>query len=244
MSRIARQGASLLAVAVALVLIPIGVSTAWFALSAPTHAPGPATELRVALLRAGLGAEALAAAGLSAQETSAVTSAFSSAMASQPGALAHADDAFAAARAARDSLQRKVRSGLATEQEIADLASAKSAFSSAESARDHLIDGLFEDATAGLANAKVALLATIRSNAEHELPVEFLVKTRSESEWVALRNALSNERITAKYGDAPNAQMQAALTAWRSDATVAAAKSACNANLATIESTWSAATGG
>ena len=244
MTRGARHGASLLAVAAALVLIPIGFGTAWFALRAPASAAGPVTDLRVALLRAGLGAEALAAAGLGAQETSAVTSAFSSAVASQPGALAHADEAFAAARAARDSLQRKVRSGLATEQEIADLVSAKSALSAAESARDHLLEGLFEDATAGLANAKVALLSTIRSNAEHELPVEFLVKTRSESEWVALRNALSNERISAKYGDAPNAQMQAALTAWRSDAIVAAAKSACNANLASVASTWSAATGG
>jgi len=244
MSRIARQGASLLAVAVALVLIPVGISTAWLAMRAPVLAAGPDTELRVALLRAGLGAEALAAAGLSAQEASTMVGAFSSAMASQPGALEHADSDYAAARVAKDHLQRKVRSGLATPQEVTDLAAAKAALATAEATRQQVFDGWFAAATQGLADAKVTRLVRIQANADWKLPVELLVSDRDQAEWVAIRKALANERICAEYGQDPNPQMQAALATWRAEAPVAAAKSACDANLGGVQAAWDAATGG
>jgi hypothetical protein len=84
----------------------------------------------------------------------------------------------------------------------------------------------------------------LRTNAAHELPVEFLVKERSEAEWVAIRKALNNERICAKYGDDPDPAKQAALSTWKSDAAVAAAKSACTTGLASVQDAWNAATGG
>jgi len=241
MKRLSRTGTSLLA-ALALVLFPIGLGAAWLALRAPPT--GPTTELRTALLRSGLGAEALAASGASAQETSAVVAAFASAMASQPGALKQADAQYAAARVTKDELERKVRSGLATQQEVADLASAKSALTSAEAARKHLLDGWFEDATANLGTAKVATLNAIQANGGWELPVEFLVKQRDQQEWVAIKKALANERIAPKYGDPPDPTQQASLATWRSDASVAAAKTASASGLASVQDAWDAATGG
>lgn len=243
MSRNARRGASLI-VALALVFVPVGVGAAWFALRAPAQGVGPNADLRVALLRSGLGAEALAAAGLSAQETSSVVSAFSSAMSSQPGALEQADASYASARASKDALERKVRSGLATEQEVADLASATTALTSADASRAHVLDGWFHAATTNLAAGKVTALSTIQANASWKLPTQYLVKDRDQAEWVAIRKALNNERICAKYEDEPNSDMQAALSSWRADANVAAAKSALDTNLSAVQSAWDSATGG
>jgi len=242
MSRISSRGASL--IAMLLVFVPVCLGAAWFAMRAPTSAAAPNTDVRAALLRAGLGAEALAAAGLSEQEASTMVGAFSSAMASQPGALEHADGDYAAARVAKDQLQRKVRSGLATPQDVADLAAAKAALASAEATRQHVLDGWFAVATQGLADTKVTRLSQIQANADWKLPVEFLVEGRDQAEWVAIRKALANERICAKYDQDPNPQMQAALATWRAEAPVAAAKSAYDANLAGVQVAWDAATDG
>jgi hypothetical protein len=243
MSRAAKRGASLIALALALVALPFGVGAAWFALRA-APATGPVTELRTALLRCGLGAEALAAAGCTAQETSALVDAFSEAMASQPSALEQKDAAYASARVTKEELERKVATGLATPEQITALGTAKSTLASAESARAQLLNGFFEGATAHLSAAKIATLSMLRANAAHELPIEFLVKERSQAEWLAIRKALNNERICAKYGDPPDAAKQAALATWKSDATVSAAKSACTSGLASVQDAWDAATGG
>jgi hypothetical protein len=242
MSRISSRGASL--IAMLLVFVPVCLGAAWFAMRAPASAAGHVAEVRAALLRAGLGADALAAAGLSAQEANALVDAFSSAMALQPGALEQADSDYAAARVAKDQLQRKVRSGLASSEEVDALAKTKISLASAEATRQHVLDGWFKQATAKLAEAKVARLIQIQANADWKLPVAFMIRARDQAEWVAIRKALANERICAEYDQDPNPQMQSALATWRAEAPVAAAKSAYDANLAGVQVAWDAATGG
>ena len=107
-----------------------------------------------------------------------------------------------------------------------------------------MLDGLFDDATSSLAQAKIAALATIRSNRDQELPVEFLAKSREHTEWHALRKALNNERICAKIGDDPDQSMQSALATWRSEESCAAAKSACDTNGDAVKSAWDSAVSG
>ena len=243
MSRADKRGASLIALAFALVALPFGLGAAWFAF-AGSQPEGPETALRVALLRCGLGAEALAAAACTAQETTALVEAFDDAAAAQPGVLAQKDAACATARVAKEELERKVASGLATPEQVAALASAKTTLASAESSRTQFLDGLYADATEHLAAGKVATLSMLRTNASHDLPVEFLVKERNQAEWVGIRKALNNERICAKYGDPPDPAKQAALAGWNTDAAVAAAKSASTTGLASVQDAWIAATGG
>ncbi len=244
MTRFARTGASLLGVAIVLILVPIAARLAWLALSPPVSAPAPTPELRAALIRAGLDAEALAAAGVSSQEATALVSAFSTAMAAEPGRLANADSAYASARVSADALQRKVASGLATQNELTAYGTAKASLASAEAERADVLADWAAAATGGLSPAKVATLAKLRANRHWQLPVEFLVKDRAETEWVAVRKALNNERIAPKYGDLPNAAQQAALATWRADPTVATAKASSDLGLAVVKSAWTAATGG
>ena len=165
-------------------------------------------------------------------------------MVAQPGALKQKDEACAAARVAKEDLERKVASGLATQEQVAALATAKTTLTSSIAARDQLLSAWFTDATENLSAGKLSTLTMLRTNAAHELPVEFLVKERSEAEWVAIRKALNNERICAKYGDEPDPAKQQALAVWKADGAVAAAKSASVTGLAGVQEAWMAATGG
>jgi len=244
MSRLARSGLSLVAVVVALVAIPVCAHYTWIAFAEEGPAAPTAGELQTALIRAGLDPEALATAGLSSQDAANVVGSFSSAMASEPGRLEKADADYAAARVESDALRRKIRSGLASAEEIKEFQSAKSALSSAEGDRADTLDDWFSDAVVGLSEAKVDALTTLRENRHWKLPIEFLVIDRTEQEWVSVREALNNERISAKYGDPADATHQADLSTWRSDAACSAAKANSDANSASIKAAWTSATGG
>jgi hypothetical protein len=245
MSRIAKNPVTLFSLVGLLVLIPLVVHFS------PSFARGPqqgpaigATELQVALLRAGLSAESLTAAGVSSQQVSTIVTNARNEFAAQPTLISAADAAYAAAHMALDALQRKIASGLATQEEIASLATLTTALTTAQAQRQSALDTLVAAATQSLAPTPISRLHTIAANHSWTLPIEFLTVERAETEWIALRNALSNERIAAKYGDEPNAACQSLLSTARANPTVAAAKASMVANLATVSTAWDSATTG
>ncbi|MBK8172716.1 MAG: hypothetical protein IPK60_20595 [Sandaracinaceae bacterium] len=154
------------------------------------------------------------------------------------------DAAATSARIARDAAQRKIRSGAGSQQEIEGFPALEAALNTAESLRASALASLRASATAGLSGAQRANLATIESNRRWKLPIEFLVIERSDAEWLSLRNALSNERISAKYEGEANGTLQAILSAARADERVAAAKTALDTNLTSLQQAWNAATSG
>ena len=100
------------------------------------------------------------------------------------------------------------------------------------------------DATAGLSENQRAALATIRRNRHWDLPLEFLVVDRAESEWVALRDCLANERIAAKLDDEePDPVAQAVLGQLRSHPAVLVARGNLDGNLAVLTMVWQQAVG-
>lgn len=196
------------------------------------------------MIRAGLEPRVLAAAGVSSNQAVAVLSAANSHLAQHPTALRSADEAYAQARVSHDALERKVGSGLASQEEIGQLAAARTALASATAARASALQEIYAAATSGLNGQQAARLARLRANAAQKCPIEFKAVDRTEAEWVALRKALSNERVSAACGDTAHAGCQTLLASKRSDPSVASAKSACDSNLATIQSAWSTAVGG
>lgn len=193
------------------------------------------------LLRAGLGPEALAATGLGSSGVTAVVNAAEAWAAEHPGALTQADAAYAEAKNSSDSLDRKVRSGLASSGEITASATARSQLASATSARDSLIESAFAAGTAGLTTTQRAALQNVRLNASWELPVEFKVVTRTELNWVALRSALANEKFCTRRGEEMDASCVQLLGTARSDAAVASAKTNLDSNLSELRNAWNSA---
>ncbi len=241
MSRVVRHPASFLSLALFLLTIPLAVRFLRPATAAAAQASS--STIQVAMLRAGLNPKALASAGVDGGEASAVLAEFQSAFQEGPTLLASADEAYAKLRVQTDALARKVQSGLASEAEVAALATSSADLAAAEAKREDVLNNLFAAATAPLAPAKQTTLQDIRANADWDVPTEFLVAARTQEEWVKLRDALSNEKICAKYDDPVNAQLAGFLSQCRSEAPVALAKSACDANLASVQQALAATSG-
>src|SRR5262245_54583721 len=87
--------------------------------AAPQVVPPAPAETDVALRRAGIFPECLAASGATGIETSVVVEAMQAAMTEAPGALAQADSAMASARLQHDALKRTIEAGLASPEQVA-----------------------------------------------------------------------------------------------------------------------------
>ena len=241
MSRVVRHPASFLGLAALLLGFPIAVRFVRPPAANPSEPVSPVIE--VAMRRAGLTPEALASSGVDSNEAATVVSKFQGAFDTDPAALSNADQAYSKLRVETDVLRRKVQSGLASQEEIAALQTSTAQFEAAEAKREDLLDGLFAAATTGLAPGELATLQAIRANAHWSLPSEFLVAEREQGEWVKLRDALSNEKICAKYGDPVNPDLNDFLSSCRSEQPVSMAKNACDANLAAVKQALSSTMG-
>ena len=192
------------------------------------------------LLRVGLSADALAASGVSAQQASALVAALQAQY--DPATLASRDQAFVEAKQSRDRLARKVRSGLGGEADVTALARAETALTSATSARDGYLGTLRAAALGTVSPTVSAALQRIRANSGWGLPTQYLVKDRTEADWVALRDALATKRISEQDDEEEfAASAQSRLAAVDAEAEIAAAKVALDTNIAAVQTAWNSA---
>lgn len=208
----------------------------------PEPPPAPAdTATAATLTRVSLDPQALAAAGLGTGEVSELVNDAYAYLTQNPTALSSADADYADARRDVDALRRKAKSGLASAQEVSDLATAKSDLASATSARDSALDGIFDAAVADLSQAKKDLLATIRKNRGWGFACCYLVADRSEGDWVKLRDALANEKISAKLGEAVDPACSSFLGSVKGETAVSAAIVAQGSGLSSVKGAWNTA---
>lgn len=202
-----------------------------------------ASELAVALIRAGMGPEALAAAGLSPGGATMVVSNLRDFMIANPAALDVADAAFASAKQSVDELKRLIQSGQGEAEDVTAYNAAKTQLSLAQTQRQSVLDDFFTAATADLGQTQKDTLTAIKGNSDWDRPAEFLVVNRTQAQWVELRECLANERIATDQGEDPDPDAQTTLSDYRSAAPVAAAKANLDANLAVITAAWDQAIG-
>lgn len=246
MSRLVKQPVPLFGFALVLLAIPIWWTRVFVpptaVVAAAIQGPAPDVDLPVVMIRAGLDAKALAAAGVSSGSIAAVVQAAANAAGEQASALATADANYASNRATADRLQRRIQSGHGDQEDVTAYQAACTARDSAATARETALAAIITGATAGLSSGQRSTLATIRANRSWNLPLEFLVVNREQAEWVAVRDALANEKIAAKLGDEPDAASQTALGVWRANQAVAAARVSLDTNLAALTTAWNTAT--
>ncbi len=197
-----------------------------------------ADEVAVGLHRVSLDPESLTAAGLSSNQVSGVVAAAIEDLTTSGALLDLAHDSHATAKRNRNQLVRRVRAGRATEQEIADCQTALTTLQNAESQLDAALNSLHAASADGLNANQLAVLAQIRQNRRWKLPMEFVTVSRTEQDWVDLRDALDNERQAARIGSARDAARRAFLTAARNNPTVSLARANLDANLALNAATW------
>lgn len=200
----------------------------------------PGSTVEVGLRRVGIRPESLAAAGVSSPGLATLLQASDGWFITNASLLTEADALYGAARVARDELQRIVRSGLASDQQVIDLQQAESEFQDAASNRASVLGQLFQAATAELSAQQIAVLSQIRANDSWKFPVHFLVEAREQATWVALRNALANERIAPQFGDEPDPGAQALLSELEGREAVVQASANVGTYLASLGASWSA----
>ena len=234
-SRIAMQGVGFL-----------GLGTIFVALASNWTATEPLAEvsssqLETALIRVGLDADSLAAAGVSGPETTEVVADVAAWLGSNPTSLSTADANYAAARSAESALKQTVKSGLASAEEVTSLSTAKSTMATATQARVTVLDAIFDAGTADLSAGQKATLEAIEENRSWKLPTHYLVHEWTQQEWVDLRDALAGEKISEAWGETPDPASQQLIASCDAEQDVAAAAVACSTNLSAVQSAWDAA---
>ncbi len=203
--------------------------------------PPPAnTESAGVLLRLGLGADALAAAGITAQQVPALVAAVEGGY-SAP-AMQNRDDAYISARQTHDRLRRLVQSGKGTEADVRALRAAETALTNATNARQNYLADLRRAALATVSAGQAALVERVQANRTWGLSAQYLVKDRPEAEWVALRAALATKRISEE--DPQEEFSQSArddLAVADAVSEVATAKVNLDSNIAAVQTAWNAA---
>lgn len=196
-------------------------------------------ELATALYRVGLQPERLAAAGVGAAVTDDLVVNVKVWLAEHPADLSQADEALFQATKTRDELFRKVRSGLASQEEIEACSNAAAAYNSAAAARTAKLQTIFNEGTRVLTSEQAILLNRLQTNTQAwNIPLEYLVLEKTQEEWVRLRAALANEKISAKYGEDPDGDDQAHLATVRALNEVVTAKVNLDTKLGAITDAW------
>ena len=195
-------------------------------------------DLRLALHRAGLDARSLTAAAVSSNSVSSVINAAREELGTVAASLNSADASFVQARQQVETLERRIQGGQGSAEDVTALAAARSSQTSAAASRQSALSSLFNAGTAGLSQTQRTVLTNTRANAQWEVPVEYLTVTRTESQWVALREALANERIALAHNESPASAAQTLLQEVRSNLSVAAAITSLAANHTTVNAAW------
>ena len=201
----------------------------------------PLPEGQTTFRRLSLDAEALCAAGVTVLQVEEVVGDLNASPAAINAELAAADATYSQAQQYANGLQTLVRSGQAAPQQVSDLADAKAALETAAQARDGVLDTLFDAGLSSLSQPVQNRLATIRANRRWKLPMEFLVTNRTQADWVALRDNLSQERITTELEEPLEAVVAQALATARANSEVAAAKTRLDSDYSAIQLAWDAA---
>ena len=103
------------------------------------------------------------------------------------------------------------------------------------------MDGLRAAGLAALDPDVRQTVETIHGNNSWRFPTQYLVKDRSQEDWVALRDALAAKRISENY-DEPFAQSaQDHLAGVDAEAEIATAKVNLDTYMAAVQTAWNAA---
>ena len=200
------------------------------------------TQLKVALYRVGLDPKSLTAAGVSSNSVAGLVNSTQNDLQTVQPQLDAADSNVADLRQQVLSLEYTIQSGHGTQSDVTALANARTNLANVLATQQGLLDELFNTATFNLSSPQKLILTRLRANRDWDASIEFQTVNRTEAQWVQLRDALANERISASHNEPANPDAQTLLVQLRSDPTVSAAISNLSVNLPSVNSAWEQAT--
>ena len=194
------------------------------------------------LFLAGVSPEWLASAGVLHSGVAAVVEDGLAEIATRYSGLEQSLEQYTSARSQYEQLDRLVKGGRATEQQKQDRNTAAQTMQTADAAVQTALGAIYAASVDSLTTDQVAVLDTLAADGTRVLPIEYRTVTRSGADWVALRDALADIRIAAKYGEQPQAESVQIVALADSHARVAAAKVGLS-SLPLIQAAWDTAIG-
>lgn len=238
----------------AIVVAGLGARVVWVYMWHGVYLPVASTAATVeqrssaqVLERAGLGADVLAASGVNGEQVNAIVQAAAAEASQRASSLETADTAVRTSRGDVDRLTRIVQAGASSEQQRAELAAARSALSSAQNARDTALAAIFSAGTGVMSPSQARIATAIHANRHWGLAMHHLAadpQSRSEADWVALRDAISCRCACGQCGEDVPEAATAAIAASESITDVAAAKASLTNTLAPVTLAWNNAVSG
>jgi hypothetical protein len=156
-------------------------------------------QTRSFLARTSLTPETACATGVSAEQVPALFQAAAETLDTLAPSFAANELAVTTARSTLAELRSNASSSLDSEIEPA-IRQAEAALTTSLEARTLLWQTAFDSIVNGLTEPQRTLLATIRSNAKHNVATEYKVVTRTAEEWAALKAALLHIRSREACG--------------------------------------------
>lgn len=190
-----------------------------------------ATNARPWLGVLGLDVDALAAAGVNAEAASVMLADLQEHLDEHGEDFVASIDAHNAVLKQADSDTRMIQAGKRPADNVVTANAA--AYASALADRDARRTAAINAASTRLPEGAKALLAVIRSNAGREVPPAYLTVSRTDAEWVAVRDALIAERQAAERGESLSGEVASFLSNVRTG-TTATALSNASTNTAAI----------
>ena len=226
-----------------LVLFAAWVTAVTVPARAISYTPATGTEVATSLMRAGITPDVLAAAGVSSSAVATVFSDAASALNAEGTVsdLRVADTNFASSQRDIQLLTKRLRSGQATAEDQTALQAARSANDSAATQRSSIIDAVFDAAKESLSLEQVGRIETIAAGQSWGLPVQYSVVSRTEAQWLELRDALANVRICTERDVDPDATCNAVVAAADAVPAVVTARNAHERTRAAHENAWTSA---
>lgn len=111
----------------------------------------------------------------------------------------------------------------------------------ATAARDAFYVAIFDAATTSLNQEQKSMLRAQKQNKGKSVPAKYLVVDRSDAEWVALREALSDQRIATRDGREANAEVRQRIATADANSTVAAAGQRLSGDRVATRTAWTQA---
>ncbi|MCC6285057.1 MAG: hypothetical protein IT439_07100 [Phycisphaerales bacterium] len=202
--------------------------------------PAP-TQTAVMLHAAGLAPDAMAAAGVTAAQTTDAILRIRESLPQVAAQFTAAHNASSAASIEHDRLERLVRSGAGTQDDVTALAAARTQLQAATAQRDTAVQAFVQAAElGGEVNARLAALGDTRGR---ELPLHYAAASRPDDAWIALRHALASADIHTRLGEEVPQAARDVILAADSDAAVIAARVNLENNGPAVAEAWNQAVG-
>ncbi len=199
--------------------------------------------LEAILLRAGINAETLTAAGISSTDVSTIVTQATDHLTTNLLELTQADQSILNAKPSINQFKRLITKGRGNQDDLSAYADAQSSLQTAQNACNQALEDTVTAAFDNMNTANTNLLLTIAGNATSvggyaKVDVAFLTVDRSESDWLALSEALEQERQATEWNETLNAEAADLLASARNNVIVSAANSSLAINLAANTTAW------